>query len=108
MPCRSDGFDEPSNLVSLAKHTELKVELNTVTRLLCAVMQRCDDFAHEAAFDPLAPRNEINGLNEWWSKHQELDRKRKETLRREVQQKYDRFLQSLTDEERKALAEELN
>lgn len=68
MPCR-DIFAEEDARRETAKR------LNEVTRMLCALCKRSE----------VADIEGVPGLNEWWHKHQEEDRRRVDAERKRLQ-----------------------
>jgi hypothetical protein len=98
MPCQDYG--RPSYI----DNPETKQRLDHVTRLLCEVMTKIDREYNDQLFF-----HAVDGLEQWWTEHQEQDRKRKD---REDQEKaaFQRqqalkagALAKLTPEERKVL-----
>jgi hypothetical protein len=117
MPCRDyddDHFHRTLNGQLEAELATTKHKLDNVTRLLCAVMSRIDTFEFGTTTDPLAPRDEIEGLQGWWTDHQEMDRRRREQeaaeeAARQAEIERERLVEealaSLSPEQKKAMQE---
>jgi hypothetical protein len=112
MPCRYEESPseirarEQQNKEQTIKETEIPLrleletqrkELDLTTRLLCGVMtylMRIDDSTI------IDLTSSVDGLNEWWTAHQEADKRRLETLAQEA-------IKKLSDEELEALKSHL-
>jgi uncharacterized protein involved in tellurium resistance len=62
MPCTY--YETPEEIAE--RQNEYLKELNEVTRMLCCVMRLADP----------AITGKVEGLDKWWTKHQEMDRRR--------------------------------
>ena len=93
MPCTSD-FGERS-CIEYRDNPEMKKELDNITRMLCSLCKKSSTL----------DIRKIIGLDKWWEKHQEHDRKKeleKERIRIKRVNKA-KALNKLTFKERKLL-----
>lgn len=80
MPCRSEEPWERENALNDNLNRERQTvarlggELDNVTALLCATMRCLEKFGPNEVGSVLCT---VPGLRDWWTKHQEFDRRRK-------------------------------
>jgi len=74
-----------------------KDKIDSLTRMLCTVLNALHNrFGDALEMLDEVPTAEVKELNSWWKTHQELDRKRREALRKTA-------LSKLTKDEQEAL-----
>ena len=94
MPCKDDGWEQEEN-------QNIRDRFDKMTRIACKALTHIEESGD--GLEILILRDPE--IAEWWSKHKELDRKRKEQLRREQEIESIRqgALSKLSPEEKKVL-----
>lgn len=112
MPCRTDDIYDPRDTrhypnnvqtsdIPQSQYNKLKKEADDVTRMLCSVMGMFEKMNFPAALQP--DLRTIEGLNQWWEHHKEVDRKR---IEKEVAEA-EKSLSGLSEEAKVLLIQKL-